>query len=382
MKISGFFLVLLFGASAAFSVFASDNTPASILPREFSGWQSRSASRLSQDPSLADPANAALLKEYGFTDFESVHYVRDDGHKLTVKAARFADASGAYGAFTYYKLPPMLVEKIGDQGASWNERVLFYRGNILVDADFDGVTAMSAAELRSLADGLTLPNDNGGKLPGLPAYLPPQSYIKNSAKYVVGPVGLAKLNAPIGADLVGFDVGAEVVLGSYNTAEGDATLMLISYPTPQIAAERLRNIDGAQRANSPPASGSPPGAASAPIFDRRTGPIVAIAAGPWSPSEAKSILASVNYEANVTWNENTYFTKKDNIGNLIVNVLYLCGIIAGFAVVAGLAFGGFRLLIKRFLPDRIFDRREDVEFISLHLAENEAPSRPAEGKPF
>jgi hypothetical protein len=382
MKISKLFLILLFAASPVVSLFAADNPPGPILPREFSGWQSHSVSHLSQDPSLADPANASLLKEYGFTDFESVRYFRDDGHKLTVKAARFADASGAYGAFTFYKLPPMLVEKIGDQGASWNERVLFYRGNILVDADFDGVTAMSAAELRSLADGLTLPNDNGGKLPGLPAYLPPQSYIKNSAKYVVGPVGLAKLNAPIGADLVGFDVGAEVVLGSYNTAEGDATLMLISYPTPQIAAERLRNIDGAQRANSPPASGSPPGAASAPIFDRRTGPIVAIAAGPWSPSEAKSILASVNYEANVTWNENTYFTKKDNIGNLIVNVLYLCGIIAGFAVVAGLAFGGFRLLIKRFLPDRIFDRREDVEFISLHLAENEAPSRPAEGKPF
>ena len=70
---------------------------------------------MSNDPAVADPANAALLKEYGFTDFESATYTREDGRKLTLKAARFADASGAYGAFTYYKLPQMLKETIPDQ---------------------------------------------------------------------------------------------------------------------------------------------------------------------------------------------------------------------------------------------------------------------------
>jgi hypothetical protein len=90
----------------------------------------------------------------------------------------------------------------------------------------------------------------------------------------------------------------------------------------------------------------------------------------------------VNYEADVTWNENTYFTKKDNIGNLIVNVIYLCAIIGGFAIVAGIAFGGVRVLVKRFWPDRVFDRAEDVELISLHLSHG-APQPPQiEGKSF
>ena len=70
------------------------------------------------------------------------------GASLLSRLARFGDASGAYGAFTYYKMPQMLKETIPDQGASLNERVLFYRGNILVDAVFDKLTAMSAAELR------------------------------------------------------------------------------------------------------------------------------------------------------------------------------------------------------------------------------------------
>jgi len=46
-------------------------------------------------------------------------------------------------------------------------------------------------------------------------------------------------------------------------------------------------------------------------------------------------------------------------------------IVVGLALVAGVAFGGLRVLIKRFFPDSVFDRREGTEFISLHL-EDEA----------
>jgi ABC-type antimicrobial peptide transport system permease subunit len=105
------------------------------------------------------------------------------------------------------------------------------------------------------------------------------------------------------------------------------------------------------------------------MFEKRTGPIVVIAAGPLSQSEARALLASVNYDADVTWNENTYATKKDNLANLLVNVIFLCFIIIGFALVIGVAFGGVRILTKRLFPDRIFDRPQDVEFISLHLSE-------------
>src|SRR5271167_1921696 len=193
-KISAVVLVI----SLAGAVWAGETAPAgSILPKQFGGWQISGSSRTSTDPAIADPVNAAVLKEYGFTGFESATYTRDDGRKLTLKAARFADASGAYGAYTYYKTPTMLIEKIGDGAASLNERVLFYRGNILVDAVFQKLSAMSAAELRELAEGLPLPSGNTRNLPGLPAYLPTQSYVKNSAKYVVGPNALQHVDAPI-----------------------------------------------------------------------------------------------------------------------------------------------------------------------------------------
>ncbi len=348
-------------------------TASSSIPKQFGGWQMSGSSRTSDDPAIADPVNAAVLKEYGFTAFESATYTRDDGRKLSLKAAHFADASGAYGAYTYYKTKAMLIEKIGDGAASLNERVLFYRGNILVDAIFQKLSAMSAAELRELADGLPLPPGNTRNLPGLPAYLPTQSYVKNSAKYVVGPAALEHVAAPLPSELVDFNAGAEVVVGNYNSSGGEATLLLISYPTPQIAADHLRRIDAA-RSHNPQSSGGAPSANTNailqdPIFDKRTGPIVAVVAGPISQTEAGSLLASVNYDANVTWNENTYFTKRDNLANLLVNVIILCFIIIGFALVAGVAFGGIRILAKRLFPERGFEQAQNREFISLHLSE-------------
>lgn len=369
MKVSRLVSVLVVTAWLAGTALAGEGARATpILPKQFGGWQISGSAQASVDPAAADPVNAALLKEYGFNNFESATYTRDDGRKVTVKAARFADTSGAYGAFSYYKVPPMITETIGDQGASLNERVLFYRGNILVDAVFAKLSAMSAAELRELADALPLPAGETRNPPGLPAYLPKTGYVKNTAKYVVGPVGLEKISAPLPAQLVDFGVGAEVVLGEYDSSGGKESLMLISYPTPQIAAEHLRRIDAAQQPATPPQPGNTPALDPGPVFSKRTGPIVVVATGSLSKNEAQALLAKVNYDADVTWNENTY-SKKDNVANLLVNIIILCGILIGFAAVVGVAFGGLRILIQRVLPEKIFDRPEVVEFISLHLSE-------------
>jgi hypothetical protein len=333
--------------------------PDSLLPDAFAGWQKSVAARTSTTAADADTVNAELLKEYGFNDFEDSTYTRPD-RKIQIKAIRFKDASGAYGAFTYYKSPQMQTEKIGDQAASANDRVLFYRGNVLVQAVLDRVTPMSAAELRELAGDLPLPNGSARNLPSLPLYLPRQGYVPNTARYVVGALGLANIGAPIPAAQVAFERGAELAQGQYNSGQGTATLTLISYPTPQIAGERLRAIDAAHP--------QPQDGTTSPLFlTKRSGPLVAIVTGAISPREAKSLLASVNYDAEVTWNERTGLSPHDSVGGLLVGVLVLTGMILGLMLVAGIAFGGIRIIAKRLFPDRVFDRSQDVEIIELKL---------------
>jgi hypothetical protein len=167
---------------------------------------------------------------------------------------------------------------------------------------------------------------------------------------------------------VDFNASAEVTLARYDTASGEATLMLISYPTPQLAADHLKRIVANHQAAQPQT-----GAASVESLSsfsaKRTGPIVAIATGPVSASDAKSLLGMVNYEANVTWNTPTDNGQARDLYMLILNIVVLCGILSGLAVVAGVAFGGIRILMKRWYPDKVFDRPEQMEFISLRLTE-------------
>jgi hypothetical protein len=329
----------------------------------------------SGDAGIADPANAAILKEFGFSDFASATYRRDDGRTLKVRAARFADASGAFGAYTFYLQPNMSKQQIGDQAASLNSRALFYRGHVLVDAAFSSLSAMSAAELRELAAVLPRPSGNAANLPPILAFMPHRGYVANTEKYASGPLAFGALSSPVTAQMVDFTASAEVAMGKYTSPRGQATLMLIEYPTPQLAAEHLRRIDAVRQA-APAQAGVAPIENGGPFFDKRTGPIIAIAGGPLSESDANALLGLVNYEANVTWNENTYLDKNNNVGTLLVNVILLCFVLGAIAIVAGLGFGGIRILVKRFFPNKVFDRPEHMEFISLHLAEKmaEGPS--------
>ncbi len=332
---------------------ASDTN--NFLPPSFAGWTQSGAAQTTTDAAKADAAYPAVLKEYGFAGSETVTYTRADGRKLTVKAAKFNDATGAYGAFTFYRQPAMKTERIGTKAASANQRILFFRDNILVDADFDRLTEMSAAELRELAGMLPAAKASAANLPSLPEYLPKSDAVENSAKYVLGPQALLAEKSPLTPEQVDFSHDPEILIQDYSSKSGPLTLTLIQYPTPQIAGERLRALQSTVQ--SSPNS----------LLVRRSGPLLDVVSGAVGSSEARALLNSVNYEAEVTWNEATSMSKRDNIGNLMLGVFALTGIILLISLIFGVFFGGIRILMKRLFPDRVFDRPEDVEIIQLHL---------------
>jgi len=330
---------------------------AGFLPNSFAGWTLTGTPQVTHEAAKVDSAYPSVLQEYGFTDAETATYTRDGGRKLTIKAAQFKDATGAYGAFTFYRQPSMRTEQIGTKAASANERTLFFRSNVLVDASFDHVTGMSAAELRDLAASLPAAKGQNDSLPSLPEYLPKQNVVENSARYIIGSQALATVGAPLTAEQIGFRFEPEILQQQYSLPDGPVTLMLLQYPTPQIAGDRLRALEPVANAN--------PNA----LALRRTGPLVVVVSGSVNNSDARALLGAVNYEANVTWDEATATPKRDNVGNLIVAVFSLIGILLLVMLIFGIFFGGFRLLMMRLFPNRVFDRPENMDIIQLHLRE-------------
>lgn len=359
-----FFTKAFFLLVSLASVALAANTP--ILPTAFAGWQQETAStKTSTNPADADAGQAAVLKEYGFTDFQSANYAKGD-RKLNVRAARFDDATGAYGAYSLYSQPGMRTEEIGRHGESANDRVLFMQGNVVVEAKFDRVNAMSAAELRELAGDLPVPAGSLGQPPNLAHWLPQPAFIEHSVKFATGPKSYDQVGSPLPSSAVDFSKSPEILTALYKSDEGEAKLTLISYPTPQIAGTQLRNIE--QNHASLEASG----AGSFSI--RRTGPLLAIVSGQASRSEAASLLGSVNYEAEVTYNEPTFLSRRDNIGVLIVGIFGLIGLILAVALIFGLAFGGLRVVLRKLYPGRFLERPEDASVITLNLRDESQKS--------
>ncbi len=341
---------------AAPALFSQAKAPAAILPETFAGWELSGAPQHGADPRKPDSTSSSVLKEDGFTDFEVATYKRDD-RTITVKAARFEDAAGAYAAFTFYRQPLMRIEDIGTLAASLNERVLFFSGNILVDVQFDHLTGMSGAQLRELAASLPKAEGPIALLPTLPSYLPRKPLVAETARYLIGPAAYSALNLDFSPQLIDFSKSPQLLWARINgEASASAEILLVEYPTPHIAIDKLPAFEQL----APPFSGGINVA-------KRTGPIIALVRGDISQSDANRILASVNYDADVTWNENAGQGKRDNIGNVVIAALTLAAILFLISVGAGAVFGFGRFYLPRFRRKKLGETPDDGKMIRLDL---------------
>jgi hypothetical protein len=348
--------------------------PKALLPESFAGWVDTGAPKTITDVAQADSANAAVLKEYEFTDAVAAEYKRS-GETLSVHALRFHDASGAYGAYSFYRQNGWPKEQIGTGATSNNNRVIFWVGDIVVDASFSRIGPMSGSELRELAG--QLPQPEGGKAltPPILANLPKDQLDGQTTHYAVGPAGYAGAGGVLPPELLGFDRGAEAVTANYTLRTGPATLTVIDYPTPQLAAGQEKTIrafvEACKRADKQTQAGWPKplqDSGLAALEVRRSGPLVALVSGNAFTDDSHKLLASVHYESELTSLQQEGESEVLKTGKLLWGITVL--VLIGCSVSLLLAFflGGFRALY-RLARGKPVSSVYDIEFISLNLRE-------------
>lgn len=284
------------------------------------------------------PSDQKLWREFGLQAAETAPYAAQ-GRKYTISAYRFADATGAFAALELIRPPdshPVVVSGTGVANAS-DELVAV--GNYLFV--FKGYQP-KPEELNHVVG--TAPRYSQSPLPTLPKYLPP-GVLPGSERYITGPESLAKFAPAISPSVAAFHFSPEAALARYRNSRTETTLLLFSYPTMEMARDRL------------PAFQQLPGALA-----RRSGPLVAVALNAASPDDAERLLSQVRYQAEVTVPEHVP-TPKDNPANLFLNIIILCGILIGFCLVSGLVVGILRLTLRRAGASGDGDA-----MISLHLS--------------
>ena len=337
-------LLLLF-VSAAMSAQAQ-------LPDSFGGWGTKSfqpipATHLTQF--LGD--DASLLEEYGFASGERREYANGAAN-LTVTLWKMQDASGSFGLFTFLREPGTTPVEVQDRAVAGPDRLLLQRGTYLLEVRGAQLTA-DEAEL--LLVNIPPPRGATNVLPLLPAYLPEEDLVAQSPKYLMGPVAFERVEQGLPSSIIGFDMGAEAEIAQYRIGGNAVRLLLVSYPTPQMAAKKLRDFEQ-----------TPPLGQGLPLYMERKGSLLCFVLDAANSTLADVLFSQVNYEIAVTWNQ--YIpTPKDNFAEMMLNIFALAGFILLFAFVAGLSYGGVRFLAKKFSPIPIFDRPSQVEIIQLRI---------------
>ena len=264
-----------------------------------------------------------LWDEYGLKESESARYEHGT-ESFTATGYRFQDTTGAMAAYQWQRPASSAPSKLAPMAAETKDGAWVVHGNYLLV--FQGHKP-DPADLAAVSDGLR--NVDTTVLPPLTGYLPSQGLVANSERYITGPDALQKFAPAVPPSVAGFHFGAEAQMGTFHSPKGDMPLAIFNYPTHQIAMQKEGEF------------AKVPGA-----MVKRSGPLVAVVLSPPDADAAERLLSQIRFEANVTRDEYVP-TRRDNIGNLVINAFELIGILLAFAVVSGFALGGYRALRRR-----------------------------------
>jgi len=275
-------------------------------------------------PKTLSLPDQALYNEYGLDATEQAEYTSGDRH-FTATAWRFRDSTGAMALFQLRRASGAASAKFPELSARTSDGLLYAFGNYVFQITGAVPGQDSLDQILAAA-----PRLERAPLPALLGFLPQTGLVPNSERYVVGPVSLERFEPRISPSVAAFHLGAEAQVGKYKAPQGDMTLVVFNYPTPNMARDReieLQKIPGA--------------------VVKRSGPLVAVIIAPPDADAAERVLAQVRYQADLTLNERVPKDETKGFANLILNIFSLAGLLIGLSVIVGISFGGLKVLLHR-----------------------------------
>jgi hypothetical protein len=335
------------------------------LPAHFANWSGEPRPMWVETEA---PANyLSLSKETGRTTGEFCEY-SSGGAKIEVDLQKYRDPSSAYEIYTALIRPEMHPSTLDRTSAVDGDRMFVLLGSFILQVR--PTPAISTADLVTLVNAVSAHADKT-PLPEIRTYLP-AGFRDGTQKYALGPAGfgnalttLKRDEFALLANEAGFASSAEAIVAEYDNGKDSAGLLLIAYPTPQLAEQHLRHMQQA----------IPAAAKQAGTTIERKGSLLSLVLRPSSAAYGDTLRKAVNYETQVTWNEPRQTITDPPWATILGKIMIATMLFMVVAVVLGLAFGGIRVLTKIFFPGKVFDRPDQMDVLQLGLSGKRINSR-------
>jgi hypothetical protein len=361
MRKSAFIAALILALSAA----PYSSAQKQGLPRQFGSWACQPGTEDVEFDKIATFSD--LSKEAGLSGSESCNYV-SGAAKIHVDLQKYRDPSSAYEMYTALIRPDMHPSTLGRTSAVDGDRLFALIGGFILAVR--PTPAISDADLAVLVKSVSGSADQT-PLPPVRTYLP-RGFTDGTQRYARGPVGFRNAMAALKqdefrnlADEAGFKFDAEAMFAHYRVGKDEAVLLLVDYPTPQLAEQHLRHLEQAIS----------PASKEAGTTIQRKGTLLSLVLRPSSAAYGDRLRSAVNYETVVTQNEPHQTVTDPPLLTTVAKIFIATGVFMVIAVVLGAAFGGVRLLTKIFFPGKVFDRPEQMDVLQLGLSGKRINSR-------
>lgn len=311
------------------------------------GWTASGKAVLYDEPNIKKFSLelAAPLRTYGLN---GVAVQTWKGPLGQAKATMFEllDSGGAFGFFTTRRKTentPSPETSIGAESFRAGNHLYFWQSNYVVR--LEGEPGAMEALAKALAEKILGPSEK----PSIAAHLPSANLVAGSEMFMLDATNIQAVDG-VDASALGFDSSAIAAGADYRVNGKAAHLLLMLYPTQQIAKKYADQFN----------------AATPNLVEsrKRIGPMLAIVSGTTDASIIQSIMEQVHYQSKVMWDEPKPGL---GLGPIIVTVFRFIGVLLGLCVVVGIAFGGMRTMLKARYPNRVFDSSKDTEIIQLKL---------------
>jgi hypothetical protein len=325
-----------------------------ILPKQFRGWTVTEC--------MGARPRFILATEAGEREFEVCSYASGD-KSIGIRLGLYRDPSSAYEIFTSRLSPEMVPTNLGQVAAFDRDGVTTLEGSLVLWSTAN----VSKEDLGALVKAIEASSEKG-PLPPIRTYLPGTGRLLGSERYALGPDGFRQALSNLQmndfaelTDAAGFNSGAEAMVARYSKpgmGGGTGILLLLEYPTPQLAEQHIHHLEEVL----------PAAAKQAGTVIERKGSLLSLVLAPSSAEYAKTLREAVDYETQVTWNEASQAATDPPITSTLVKIIMGTGVFMVAAVVLGIAFGGVRVVTKKFFPGKVFDRANQMEVLQLGLS--------------
>lgn len=309
-------------------------------------WTDRLGEFERQSAAPYELANRRLAEEYGIEAAEQAQY-KAGSRTFTATAYQTVDSTGSTALYQSLQpagaKPSEFDRKAREEDfalasvESGTTTVVSYQNYVIVFEN-DRPTWQVVKDYLGYA-----PNLGISTPPPLPGYLPQESRVPGSERYILGPESLRLYLPEVPAGVAAFSMGAEAQVADYAVDGRQLRLAIFSYPTPQLARKKLTEY---QSLGNPTV--------------KRDGTLIVFVPDPADRNLAELVVSRVRYRAAVTVNEKLS-SPADELRRLIINIIILVLILIALAVLAGIAFGGLRFLRRR------SSDTESNDFLQLHI---------------